>query len=87
MGFLTSLVPNSDILIIFLKLVTLGFPGGSVVKKPSASAGDPNFIPGSGRFHGGGNGNLLQYFCLRNPVDRGAWQITVHGVAKQSDTT
>ena len=56
-----------------------------VVKNPSANAGDRrgiNSIPGSGRFPGGGNGNLLQHSCLGNPMDRGAWQATVHGVAK-----
>ena len=49
-------------------------------------AGDPGSIPGSGRSPREGNGNLLQYSCLENPMDRGAWQTTVHGVA-ESDTT
>ena len=56
-----------------------------MVKNPSANAGearDTVSIPGSGRSPGGGNDNLLQYSCLRNPMDRGAWQIAVHGVAK-----
>ena len=56
-----------------------------VVKNPNANAGnirDTGLIPGSGRSHGGGNGNLLQYSCLENPMDRGAWQAKVHGVAK-----
>ena len=55
------------------------------VKSPSASAGDGRdmgSIPGSGRSPGGENGNLLQYSCLGNPMDRGAWQTIVHGVAK-----
>ena len=60
---------------------SMGFPGGSVVKNPPASAGDTGSIPGSGRSPGEGNGNPLQYFCLENPKDRGAWQATVHGVA------
>ena len=67
----------------------LRFPGGSVVQKTPANAGDVGAmgpIPGSGRTHGGGNGNLLQYSCLENPMDRGAWRATVHGVA-ESDTT
>ena len=54
-----------------------------MVKNPSASvgdAGDRGLISGSGRFPGGGNGNPLQYSCLENPMDRGAWQATVHGV-------
>ena len=44
--------------------------------------GDSGSIPGSGRFLGEGNGNPLQYYCLENPMNRGAWQATVHGVAK-----
>ena len=46
------------------------------------NVGDPDSIPGSGRSSGEGNGNPLQYSCLENPIDRGAWQATVHGVAK-----
>ena len=56
-----------------------------VVKNPPASAGDvrdPGSIPGLGRYPGGGHGNSLQYSCLENPMDRGAWQATVHRVAK-----
>ena len=60
----------------------LSFPGGSVVKNPPVSAGDVGLIPGLGRSPGEGNGNSLQYPCLGNSVDRGAWQATVHGVAK-----
>ena len=56
------------------------FPGGTVVKNPSVNAGDMALIPGLGRSPGGGNGNLLQYSCLENPMDRGAWQDIVHGV-------
>ena len=56
-----------------------------VVKNPPVNAGnirDVGSIPGLGRFPGGEHGNLLQYSCLENPMDRGAWQTTVHGVAK-----
>ena len=60
----------------------LGFPGGSEVKACARNAGDLGSIPGSGRFPGEGNGNPLQYSCLENPMDRGAWWATVHGVAK-----
>ena len=60
----------------------VGFPGGSVVKNPPASARDMDSIPGSGRSSGGGNGNPLQYSCLGNPMDRDAWQVTVHRVTK-----
>ena len=65
----------------------MGFPGGSEVKAPACNAGDLGLIPGSERFPGEGNGNPLQYSCLENPMDRGAWWATVHGVAKESDTT
>ena len=59
-----------------------GFPGGSVVKNLPANAGDVGSIPGSGRSVGGGNDNPLQYSCLGNPMDRGAWRAIVHGVTK-----
>ena len=58
-----------------------------MVKNPPANAGDLGSIPGSGRSPGEGNGNPLHYSCLGNPMDRGAWQATVHGVTKESDTT
>ena len=48
--------------------------------------GDAGLIPESGRSPGGGNGNPLQYSCLENPMDRGAWWATVHGVGKELDT-
>ena len=62
-----------------------GFPGGSVVKNLPVNAGDTGdkgLIPGLGRSPGEGNGNPLQYSCQGNPMDRGAWQATLHGVAK-----
>jgi len=62
-----------------------GFPGGSVVKNPPAKERDTRdmgSIPGWGRSPGEGNGNPLQYTCLENPMDRGAWRATVHRVAK-----
>ena len=59
-----------------------GFPGGSEDKASACKAGDPGSIPGLGRSPGEGNGNPLQYSCLENPMDRGAWQATVHRVAK-----
>ena len=61
------------------------FPGGSVVKNLPANAEDTrdkDLIPGLGRSPGVGNGNPLQYSCLRNPMDRGAWWATVHRVTK-----
>ena len=63
------------------------FPGGSVIKNPPANAGDADSIPGLGRSPGEGNGNPLQYSCLGNHMDRGAWQVTVHGDCKELDTT
>ena len=59
-----------------------GFPCSSIGKESACNAGDPGSIPGSGRSLGEGNGNPLQYSCLENPMDRGAWWATVHGVAK-----
>ena len=53
-----------------------------MVKNPPANAGEAGSIPGSGRSPGEGNGNPLQSSCLENPMDRGAWQATVHGVTK-----
>ena len=60
----------------------MGFPGGSVVKNTPANVGDMGLIPGSGRSPEGGTGNPLQYSCLENAMDRGAWWATVHGVAR-----
>ena len=60
----------------------MGFPGGSEVKASASNAGDLGLIPGSGRSTGEGNGNPLQYSCLENPMNGGAWWATVHGVAK-----
>ena len=54
----------------------------SVGKESACNAGDPGLIPGSGRSPGEGNGNPLQYSCLENPMDRGAWQATVHGFTR-----
>ena len=58
-----------------------------MVKNPPANAADMGSVPGSGRSLGEGNGNPLQYSYLGNPMDRGAWWATVHGVEKKSDTT
>ena len=67
-----------------------GFPGSSVVKNLPANAGeagDMSLSPRLGRSHGEGNGNPLQYFCLENSIDRGAWWATIHGITEESDMT
>ena len=58
----------------------LGFPAGSEGEESVCNLGDLGLIPGSGRYPGEGNGTPLQYSCLGNPMDRGAWWATVHGV-------
>ena len=68
----------------------MGFQRGSVIKETAYNVGDARdmgSIPGLGRSPGIGNGNPLQYSCLVNSMDRGAWWVIAHGVAKESDTT
>ena len=60
----------------------MGFSHSSVGKESACNAGDMGLIAGSGRSPGKGNGNPFQYSCLENPMDRGDWQATVHGVAR-----
>ena len=66
-------------------------PGGSISKESAGNAGALGLIPGSGDSSGEGNGNPRQYSCLENRMDRGAWRVTVHGVARSqtqvSDST
>ena len=64
-----------------LKLL-LGYLDSSVSKESTCNAGDPGSIPGLGRSPGEGNSNSFQYSCLGNPMDRGAWWATVHGIAR-----
>ena len=66
--------------------LTKDFPGGPDGKASVYNAGDLGSIPGLGRYPGKGNGNSLQYFCLENSMDRGAWWATVHGVAELART-
>ena len=61
-------------------------PGGSDGKESACSAGNPDSVPGLGRSPGEGNGNSLQYPCLKNSMDRGTWQATVHGVTEADMT-
>ena len=65
----------------FLVFSLLGFPGGPVVKNQLVKVGNTGSIPGL-RKSPGGDGNPLQYSCLENSMDRGTWQVTVHGVVK-----
>ena len=64
-----------------------GFPGGSDGKESACNAEDLTLIPGLGRSPGGGHGNPLQYSCLENPMNRGAWRASFHGGRKELDTT
>ena len=67
--------------------IDMSFSGGSVVKNLPANAGDGGSVTDLGRSLGEGNGNPLQYSCLGNPMDRGAWLATAHGVVKERDRT
>ena len=58
---------------LYTQIYTMGFPGGSDGKQSTGNVGDLGLIPWLGRSLGGGHGNPLQYYCLRNPMDRGAW--------------
>ena len=76
-------VLSKCLLMVFLKTVFSILVFGVLVSKDSAcNAEDSGLIPGLGRSSGEGNGNPLQYSCPENPIDRGAWQAIVHGVAK-----
>ena len=90
-----SICPKNFLLLYFCHLLNAfcrvyriwGFPGGSDGKESAYNAGDPGLIARPGRIPGEWNGYPLQYPCLENPMDRGAGQATVHGVAKESDMT
>ena len=72
----------TDYRYFYLKCPSLGFLGSSAGGESPCNTGDPGSIPGSGSSPGEGNGYPLKYCCLGNPLDRGAWQAIVHGVAK-----
>ena len=76
---------NDSSFYVFLYLTIRGFPGGSEDKVSACNAGDLGSIPGLGRSPGEGNDNPLQYSCLENPMDRGAWQATVYIYLYSSD--
>ena len=67
---------------VLLTPLFMGFPAGSDGKESACIVGDLGLTPGLGRSPGGGHGNPLQYFCLENSMDRGAWQAAIPGVAK-----
>ena len=67
-------------------LLNWSFPSGSVVKNSPANVGDAGSIPRLGRSPGEGKGNPLQYSCLGNPMDRGSWRATVHGISKSQNS-
>ena len=85
--YLTSSSPPYEADFFLLLHYSQDFPGGSLVKNPPANAGDSGSIPGLGRSLGEGNGSPSQDSCLENPMDREAWWVTVHGVAKELDMT
>ena len=77
-------------IVLLSVFMNLGFPGGLAVKNQPTNAGDTGdtgLIPGSGRSPGEGSDNPLQYSCLGNPMNRGAWPATVHRITKQWDRT
>ena len=79
--YLSTVYIFSSIISVSLLCLSLsGFPGSSDDKESACNVGDPGSIPGSGKFSGERNGNPLQYSCLGNPMDRGAWRATVRGV-------
>ena len=81
-------IPALKVLIIKWEISTYkGFLGGSVVKNLPANSGDTGSILGLARFPGEGDGNPLQDSCLEDPMNRGAWQTTAHGVANSRDIT
>ena len=85
MGFGKDLWSFPKVLHIFLRFAScycFVFPGDSLLKNPPTPVGDVGSVSGLGRFLGEGNGKPLQCSCLENPIDRGAWRATVHGVKK-----
>ena len=71
---------------MFIYIIKSGFPGGSDGKASAYNVGDLGSVPGLGRSPGEGNGNPFQYFCLENPMDRGAWRATVHKLTESEAT-
>ena len=89
LNFLVDQLPNSLLSCPLMWKIFIDksdFPGGSNGEESACNVGDPGSVPGLGRSSGGGHGNPLQYACLENPIDRGAWWATVHGIA-ELDTT
>ena len=74
-------IPEEDVTVVNIFVPNMGLFCSLVSKESACNAGDLGLIPGLGRFPGEGNGNSLQYSCLENLMDRGAWQATVHEAA------
>ena len=86
LGFRNTVLTTEKIIVDGLPPLHGGFPSSTVVKNlQSGVSRNVSSIPGSGRSPGGGHGNPLQYYCLGNSMERGAWWATVHGVIKESD--
>ena len=81
-----KVISKCNFAIKFIVICHAGFPGGLAIKNPPANAGDASSIPGLGRSPGERNGNPVQYSCLGNPMDRGGWWATVHGVTESGMT-
>ena len=82
LNYIKSFFSYIKLVLFFLLIFIGGFLSGLDGKESACSAGDPSSIPGLGKSPGEGHGSPLQYSCLENPMDGGAWWATVHGVAK-----
>ena len=80
--FISEVFKLHRVILILAPRHIRSFPAGPDSKQSACNVQDPGSIPGLGRSSGEGNGNPLQYSCLENPMDRGAWRVTAHGVAK-----
>ena len=87
LGVFREFIESSFFVCLLFNSIGVLFSGGAVVKNPNGSAGDSGSISVLGRSPGGGNGNPLQYSCLKNPMDRGAWRGYSPWGLQESDTT
>ena len=82
LGVFREFIESSFFVCLLFNSIGVLFSGGAVVKNPNGSAGDSGSISVLGRSPGGGNGNPLQHSCLQDPMNRGTWQATVHGITE-----